>query len=145
MSQGEKVKKLYWISSRVLYTAVLAMGLASSAAPAHIPEQANPTGAVSAPRQESAKSETTSAPRDASEQKPQDSSAQQGKPENEPPPGQTEKKISPQEAQELFRSVDEILKFVSKDTTLPIREDVKRRLVNRDEVVAFIRKHMEED
>ncbi len=41
--------------------------------------------------------------------------------------------------------MDEILKFASKDTSLPIHEDVKRRLVNRDEVVAFIRKHMEED
>jgi hypothetical protein len=45
----------------------------------------------------------------------------------------------------LFRSVDEILKFASKDTSLPIHEEVKRRLVNRDEVVAFVRKHMEED
>ncbi len=60
-------------------------------------------------------------------------------------PREEEKKISPQEAQELFRSVDEILKFVSKDTTLPVKETVKRNLVNRDEVVAFIRKHMEED
>ena len=41
--------------------------------------------------------------------------------------------------------MDEILKFVSMDTALPIRDDVKRRLVNRDEVVAFIRKHMDED
>jgi hypothetical protein len=61
------------------------------------------------------------------------------------PSEQTEKKITPQEAQELFRSVDDILKFVSKDTALPVREEVKRRLVDRDEVVAFIRKHMEED
>lgn len=45
----------------------------------------------------------------------------------------------------MFRSVDEILKFASKDTSLPIHEEVKRRLVNRDEVVAFVRKHMEED
>ena len=58
---------------------------------------------------------------------------------------ETEKKITPEEAKELFRSVDEILKFVSKDTALPVREEVKRRLVNRDEVVAFIRKHMDED
>jgi len=58
---------------------------------------------------------------------------------------ESEKKITPQEAQELFRSVDDILKFVSKDSALPIREDIKRRLVNRDEVVAFIRKHMDED
>ena len=41
--------------------------------------------------------------------------------------------------------MDEILKFASKDTSLPIHDEVKRRLVNRDEVVAFIRKHMAED
>jgi hypothetical protein len=58
---------------------------------------------------------------------------------------ESEKKISPKATEELFRSVDEILKFASKDTTLPIHEPVKRRLVNRDEVVAFVQKHMAED
>ena len=57
----------------------------------------------------------------------------------------TEQKISPQEAQELFRSVDEILKIVSQDTGLPIKEPVKRRLTSRDEVVAYVSKHMAED
>jgi hypothetical protein len=61
------------------------------------------------------------------------------------PTDNTEQKISPKAAEELFRSVDDILKFASKDTSLPIHDEVKRRLVNRDEVVAFIRKHMEED
>jgi hypothetical protein len=56
-----------------------------------------------------------------------------------------EQKISPQEAQELFRSVDEILKIVSQDTGLPIKEPVKRRLTSRDEVVAYVSKHMAED
>jgi hypothetical protein len=54
-------------------------------------------------------------------------------------------KISPQEAKELFRSVDEILGFASKDTALPIHESVKRRLTSRDEVVAYVEKHMAED
>ncbi len=54
-------------------------------------------------------------------------------------------KISPQEAEELFRSVDEILHFASKDTSLPIRTEVKRRLTSRDEVVTYIEKHMAED
>ena len=58
---------------------------------------------------------------------------------------QPEHQISPQEAQELFRSVDEILEFASKDTDLPIHRQVKRRLTSRDEVVAYIEKHMEED
>ena len=56
-----------------------------------------------------------------------------------------ETKISPQEAKELFRSVDEILKFASNDSGLPIHHDVKRRLTSRDEVVAYIQKHMAED
>ena len=33
-----------------------------------------------------------------------------------------EKTISPQEAKELFKSVDEILDFASQDTKLPIKE-----------------------
>ncbi|HLB89470.1 MAG TPA: hypothetical protein VJK29_17580, partial [Terriglobales bacterium] len=55
-----------------------------------------------------------------------------------------EQKISPQDAEELFRSVDEILQFASKDTTLPIKHEVKRKLVSRDEVVAYVEKHMSE-
>jgi hypothetical protein len=56
-----------------------------------------------------------------------------------------EKIISPEEAKELFKSVDEILEFASQDTKLPIKEEVKRRLVARSEVQAFIQKNMEED
>lgn len=58
---------------------------------------------------------------------------------------ETEQKISPKEAEELFRSVDEILQFASKDTDLPIKHEVKRRLVTRDEVEAYLKKSMEED
>jgi hypothetical protein len=56
-----------------------------------------------------------------------------------------EKKISPKEAEELFRSVDEILQFASKDTDLPVKHEVKRRLVTRDEVEAYLKKSMSED
>ena len=88
--------------------------------------------------------------------KPQNQSAP-GHPGQQPSPPATEKsqqatplpqpesKISPKQAEELFRSVDEILKFASQDTGLPIRSEVKRKLVDRDEVVAFIQKHMAED
>jgi len=58
---------------------------------------------------------------------------------------EAEQKISPQEAEELFRSVDEILQFASKDTSLPIKQPVKRTLTSRDQVVAYITKHMAED
>jgi len=56
-----------------------------------------------------------------------------------------ERKISPKQAEELFRSVDEILAFVSKDTGLPIKDKVKRKLANRDEVEQYIARHMQED
>jgi hypothetical protein len=89
---------------------------------------------VATPKQESSGSQATTPPASDDQARPGDNPAQQ-----------PEKKISPQEAEELFRSVDQILKFVSKDTALPIRDEVKRKLVDRDEVVSFIRKHMEED
>jgi len=60
-------------------------------------------------------------------------------------PSRPEKKISPQEAERLFRSVDEILKFASKETELPIKAEVKRELVDRDAVAAYVQKHMNED
>lgn len=56
-----------------------------------------------------------------------------------------EQKISPKEAEELFRSVDEILQFASKDSDLPIKHEVKRRLVTRDEVESYLKKSMAED
>jgi hypothetical protein len=56
-----------------------------------------------------------------------------------------EKKISPQEAAQLFRDIDAILKFASRDTDLPIKQEVKRRLATREEVVAYLEKSMAED
>jgi hypothetical protein len=56
-----------------------------------------------------------------------------------------EQKISPQEAEKLFRSVDDILLFASKDTLYPIKREVKRQLVTRDEVEAYVTKHTSED
>jgi len=54
-------------------------------------------------------------------------------------------KISPKQGEELFRSVDDILKFASKDTSLPIKSEVKRQLVDRDIVTSFVQKHFAED
>src|SRR5580698_7357149 len=56
-----------------------------------------------------------------------------------------EVKITPQEAAELFHSVDEILAFDSKHTGLPIKKEVKRRLTSRDEVVSYLTKHMKDE
>jgi hypothetical protein len=56
-----------------------------------------------------------------------------------------EKKISPQEAQDLFKSADEILQFASKQSGLPIKHAVKHKLTSRDEVQKFIEKRMKDD
>jgi hypothetical protein len=77
---------------------------------------------------------------DSNQQKDSDKSAPQ-----ETAPPEEEHRISPDEAKELFQSVDEIMAFASKDTGLPIRRSVKRRLTSRDEVAAFIQKHLDED
>ncbi len=56
-----------------------------------------------------------------------------------------DKKITPQEAQDLFKSGDEILRFASHQTGLPIKHEVKHKLTSRDEVQKFIEKRMKED
>ncbi len=60
-------------------------------------------------------------------------------------PATPETIVSPKEAKELFRSVDEILQFASQDTGLPIEHKVKRRLTKRDEVQSYIEKSMKDD
>ena len=58
---------------------------------------------------------------------------------------ENETTISSQEAEELFRSVDQILKFASQESALPVHSAVKRRLTSRDEVTAYLEKHLAED
>lgn len=57
----------------------------------------------------------------------------------------TEARITPEQAKELFRSVDEILSFVSSDTRLPIVHPVKRKLISREEVNKYLRQKFDED
>lgn len=54
-------------------------------------------------------------------------------------------KITPRQAEELFHSIDEILDFDSKQTGLPIRKEVKRKLTSRDEVVSYLTKHLDDE
>jgi hypothetical protein len=58
---------------------------------------------------------------------------------------QPETKITPEQAQQLFRDVDTILDFASNDTALPKKHEVKRRLASREEVVSYLQKNMAED
>jgi hypothetical protein len=65
------------------------------------------------------------------------------------PQGETQskpdQKITPAQARELFRSVDQILTFASHDSDLQIRHTVKRRMTNREEVEHYILSKMKDD
>jgi len=56
-----------------------------------------------------------------------------------------EKPLSPQSAKALFRSVDELLKFASDDTGMPVKHEVKRKLTSRKEVESYLEKGMRDD
>jgi len=73
--------------------------------------------------------------RPTSDQRTQESSADE----------KDEVKITPRQAEELFHSVDEILEFDSKQTGLPIKREIKRKLIGRDEVVSFLTKHLDDE
>jgi hypothetical protein len=53
--------------------------------------------------------------------------------------------ITPEQARQLFSSVDAILQFDSKVTGLPILQTVKRRLVTRDEVEKYLMHQLQND
>jgi hypothetical protein len=53
--------------------------------------------------------------------------------------------ITPEQAQQLFQSVDAILQFDSHDTGLPILHSVKRQLVTRDEVEHYLTQQLRND
>ena len=116
-----KVKQLYrrrhrWLSSVFLSLALAVFGVAHAPATSGTKAQVAPA-----------------TPGASEQQNPGEAAAQ------------AEKKISPQEAKELFQDVDAILKFASLDSDLPIKKEVKRKLTTRDEVVTYLEKEMAED
>src|SRR5215470_17088293 len=78
---------------------------------------------------------------------------QQQQPPPKPPAAQTEQeqkpekehKITPDEAKELFQSVDQILHFASRDTLLPVKHSVKKAMVSRVEVEKYIGDKFKDD
>ena len=58
---------------------------------------------------------------------------------------QAEHHLTKAEADELFKSIDQILEFVSKDTGLAIKHPVKRQLATREFVVKYLEQRMRED
>src|SRR5258707_439585 len=54
-------------------------------------------------------------------------------------------KITAVEAKELFQSVDEILHFAGDDTLLPVKHDVKKAIVSREQVEKYIGDKFKDD
>jgi hypothetical protein len=54
-------------------------------------------------------------------------------------------KLTPEEAKDLLASVEEVLKFVGKDTLFPIKHDVKKQIVSRAEVEKYVSQKFETD
>lgn len=77
----------------------------------------------------------------------QPASSQSAPPQSAPQSAEKkpEHKISPAEADALFKEVDALVAFASKSSGMPVRTPVKRKLVSRDEVEQFIRKKLDED
>jgi hypothetical protein len=68
-----------------------------------------------------------------------------GKPPQSAKSKEPEKEITPEEAKQLFESVDEILRFASQDSHLPIRGPVKRQLMSRPQFHQYLTKKLDED
>jgi hypothetical protein len=54
-------------------------------------------------------------------------------------------RISAREAEELFKSVDELLQFASNDTGLPIKSSVQRELTTREQVQKYVEERLADD
>jgi hypothetical protein len=86
---------------------------------------------------------------------PQSSSPQASKPEGtkassagDTGPGSPDKgetHITPDQAKELFGLVDQLIKFSSQETGLPIKSEVKRRMTTRAEVEKYLLEKFNED
>ncbi len=59
--------------------------------------------------------------------------------------GQPAIRMTPEQAKELFASVDTIMQFASADSKLPIKSKVKRRLTTRDAVEKYLQDKMKDD
>ena len=56
-----------------------------------------------------------------------------------------EKHITPEQAQQLFALVDQLMKFSSQETALPIKSSVKRQLTSRAAVEGYLKSKFDED
>ena len=61
------------------------------------------------------------------------------------PADKPETHITPEQAKQLFALVDELIKFSSEESGLPIKSTVKRTITNRAEVEAYLKEKFEDD
>ena len=54
-------------------------------------------------------------------------------------------KITPEQARQLFSLVDELIKFSSSESGLPIKSEVKRQLTSRSDVETYLKQKFDED
>jgi hypothetical protein len=70
----------------------------------------------------------------------------QTSPSSQSPAGdKPDTKITPGQAKLLFSLVDELIKFSSDETGLPIKSTVKRKITSRDEVEGYLKEKFNED
>jgi hypothetical protein len=70
---------------------------------------------------------------------------QPAQPPQPAPPPQKDTKITRAQAKELFNAVNEILEFASQDSDLPIKHQVKRRLISREQVQKYVLDQLHDD
>jgi hypothetical protein len=105
------------------------------------------------PAQPSSPQTSQQAPQPAATPSPSPQADQPAQPQSTPSPNRVEvepiqeqdHKITPAEGKELFRSVDEVLHFVSTDTGFPIKKKVKRTIVSREQVEKYIDTKFKDD
>jgi len=67
---------------------------------------------------------------------------EQSKPDSD---AKAETHITPEEAKQLFGLVDQLIKFSSQETGLPIKSEVKRQLTTRTAVEKYLKEKFEDD
>lgn len=109
--------------------ALLCLVVATAAAAQIVPPPTPP-----APQSPSGQTTPQGKPDSESAQKSKDGSAKD-----------TETHITPEDAKQLFSLVDELLKFSSQESGLPIKGDVKRQLTTRAAVEHYLSERFDED
>ncbi len=128
---------------RLLFTVVLAFSIFLPPLRAQNPQDQTSGGKTSTD-QTSNNSNSNDQPSQQQNAKPDTPPTQDGaKPS--PPDYSGDVKITPRQAEELFHSVDEILQFDSKQSGLPIKREVKRKLTSRNEVESYLTKHLNDE